>query len=104
MRKAKPKDTNSNINLLTCCPVCGGKLTLDTLYQYSIEQTITRSGRASSRSKKRDNGSLECSAIYCENNDFFTDYMLSVEKPRKTPYRIFQQLGRFFIETINEYE
>ena len=68
---------------LTKCPLCGGKLYLDSLCQYSVIRTITKNGRISKNYKTMDHGSMEAVALYCENQDFRTDYGLTVIEPSK---------------------
>ena len=63
------------------CPVCGGKLTVSCLYQYSLDFVVTKSGKVSKRYKKCDGGSMECSNVSCENNDFMTDFEMTVTEP-----------------------
>jgi hypothetical protein len=70
------------MEILNKCPICGGKLYEDSLYQYSIIYEIGKSGKILKGTKKRqDNGPMDSTAIRCENNDFATDYDLDIIEP-----------------------
>ena len=67
--------------ILNKCPVCGGKLEYNSLYQYSLVYKILKSGRLSARRvRKEDCGPMECGFITCTNEDceFMTDCDLKV--------------------------
>ena len=84
--------------LLNKCPVCGGRIYLDVLYQYSKVYPLSRTGiPAYSKMKKRDNGPMECSAIYCENDDFRTDYdRYNVVEPKHSGIKITVEDDKFY--------
>lgn len=54
-----------------CCPVCGGRIVVSELCQYSMEYVVLKkpSGKLSKKCKKVDNGSIECMIAGCENPD-----------------------------------
>ncbi len=97
MRKLKHIE-QSNIKLLTKCPVCGGRIKIDVLYQFSNVYNLTRSGKASARHKKDPATPMDCHALYCENMDFQTDYELAVITPQNPEYRVIQNGDRYFLQ------
>lgn len=63
-----------------CCPVCGGRIEVSYLYQYSLDYRLNKDGRLSKRYTKRDGGSMECGLAAClnchetwEDNEFDID-------------------------------
>ncbi|MBR4606343.1 MAG: hypothetical protein IKO41_08995 [Lachnospiraceae bacterium] len=69
--------------VLKRCPVCGGKLKVDTLYQYGLEYSVGKSGKVSKKYKKTDRGSMECASVFCEKEGCFrTNYLMEVEEPK----------------------
>ena len=93
-------------HILNKCPICGGRLYLDVLYQYSKVYPVARTGTpAYSKVKKRDNGPMECSAIYCENEDFRTDYEgYKVTEPAGSGIKITVENDKFYYTKENEDE
>ena len=88
----------TNPKKLTKCPVCGGRLILEDLYQYSINHYIGSSGKIINKGKhKKDIGPMEVSAIYCENNDFATDYEYYVTIPEHTNASVVEDEGIFYL-------
>lgn len=47
------------------CPDCGGKLTLEYLYQYGLRQRISSDGRICKRTEKVDNGPIDACILFC---------------------------------------
>jgi len=91
------------MKLLTKCPVCGGRIYLDVLYQYSKVYPMSRTGiPAYSKMKKRDNGPMECWAIYCENDDFRTDYDRCVVEPKHSGIKITVKDDKFYYTKEDE--
>lgn len=76
------------MKLLNKCPICGGALFTDTLYQFSYIQKINKSGKINKTKKRTNVGSMECYAIYCENKDFITDYDLEIIEPHEMKDKI----------------
>ena len=58
------------------------------LYQFSEQRHITRSGKAASRFKKTKPVSMECTALFCVNDDFMTDYTLDVIEPQNAGFTV----------------
>lgn len=52
-----------------CCPLCGGRIIVSDLRQYSMNYTVLKkpSGKISKKAKKVDNGPIECIVAGCEN-------------------------------------
>ena len=50
---------------ITECPICGGKIEVSFLYQYSHNYAITKKGRLSKRYTRRDNGPEEVAVASC---------------------------------------
>lgn len=52
-----------------CCPLCGSRIVISDLCQYSIEHVVLKKpfGKVSKRSKKVDNGPIESMIAGCEN-------------------------------------
>lgn len=49
------------------CPQCGGRLTLDSLYQYGILRKVKTDGTLCKRERRRDYGPMEFSYLICES-------------------------------------
>ena len=79
------------------CPVCGGRLYIDVLYQYSKMYPINKkTGAVSYKSWiKGTDGPLDCSALICENNDFRTNYDYEIEIPTDLA-------GEYYIESVDD--
>ena len=84
---------------LTKCPICGGKLFLDNMYQYSMVYEISMTGKVKPNGKRIDRGPMEESFIYCENDDFTTDCDLYVTKPRHSGIHVYQKGDRYYYDT-----
>lgn len=52
-----------------CCPLCGGRIIVSELCQYSMNYVVLKkpSGKLSKKFKKVDNGPIECIVAGCEN-------------------------------------
>lgn len=50
---------------VTCCPHCGGPLTVSEYYSYSRDYKITRKGILSKRSSLVEGGPIDCITAYC---------------------------------------
>lgn len=89
------------VHLLTCCPLCGGKIYIDDLCQYAIKRFIKRNGEESKTFEKIDYGSTNSSLIYCLNPecDFRTNE--DWEQDGGT-IRIFTEDGKYYWEDLNE--
>ncbi len=85
--------------LLNKCPICGGKIYIDSLYQYSLVREIGKRGAPISKSKKVDDGSMECSCIYCENHDFETDFDLNIVTPANLKWKVCSNNGKYYLDT-----
>ena len=48
------------------CPLCGGSIEISSLYQYSHDYKLTKSGRISKRYTTHDCGSMEVAVAMCE--------------------------------------
>ena len=92
------------MKLLNKCPICGGELFLDELYQYSMYSKILKSGKISKQSKKGDSGPLEAACIACVNNDFRTNYddMVTVCVPQYPRIKVEIIEGKFYYEIEDE--
>lgn len=60
------------------CPECGGRLTVEFLYQYGIKNKVKPDGTLCKRTRRTRAGSMEFSYLYCEacgwtaeENEFF---------------------------------
>ena len=87
------------MQLLNKCPICGGKLLEDNLYQYSRVYEIGKSGKTLSKYKKVEVGPMECAQIYCVNEDFITDYELNVVLPSEFEGNVFAKNGKYYLDT-----
>ena len=54
-----------------CCPLCGGRIVVSELCQYSMEYVVLKKpyGKLSKKAKKVDNGPIECMIAGCDNSD-----------------------------------
>lgn len=85
--------------ILNKCPVCGGKLVLNSLNQYTIVYGIKRNGELTAkRIRKEDQGPMEASFISCESGDFVTDCDLRVVVPSDARIIIFEKGGKYYYE------
>ena len=53
--------------VIKCCPICGGRIVVSDLYQYSLNYTMRKDGKIGKRGKRTDDGSLDASIAACEN-------------------------------------
>lgn len=84
---------------LNKCPVCGGALYTDMLYQFSIYRRIGKNGKESKDFERGAEGSMDDKrAIICENGDFQTDYMMEVIKPSGKRWEIETDNGVFYLQ------
>ena len=58
---------------VTCCPECGGKITISEHYAFSWDYTITRKGVLSKRGKRSDGGPIDCMTAYCNDCGTYWD-------------------------------
>lgn len=86
------------MKLLNKCPICGGVLYTDTLYQFSYIRKINKSGKENKTRKKTSSGLMECYAIYCENMDFQTNYDLEVIEPKDFNESIYMYNDIFYLK------
>lgn len=88
--------------LLNKCPICGSKIVYSALMQYSLNSQIKRNGELSVNTKKRDEGSMECGFIYCNNPDcdFVTDCDLNCDNYRNI--KIWQSGNKFYYENKDD--
>lgn len=52
---------------IKCCPLCGHKIVVSDLFQYSRDYKVTKAGKLSKRYTVNDCGSMEVSVAGCEN-------------------------------------
>lgn len=52
---------------IKCCPICGGRIVVSDLYQYSLNYTMRKDGKIGKRGKRADNGPIDESIAACEN-------------------------------------
>ena len=52
---------------IKCCPLCGGRIVVSDLYQYSLDYKMRKDGKIGKRRKYVDCGSMEVSLASCEN-------------------------------------
>lgn len=53
--------------VIKCCPLCGGRIVVSNLYQYSLDYTMRKDGKISKRHKRGDDGPVDVSLASCEN-------------------------------------
>lgn len=53
------------------CPLCGGRIKVGYFYQYSLDYTITKSGKLSKRYTKNEGGTMDVKNAYCESCDAY---------------------------------
>lgn len=60
------------------CPDCGGRLTIEELYQFGIKRKVKPDGTLCKRTRRTPDGSMEFSYLFCEacgwtaeENEFF---------------------------------
>lgn len=53
--------------VIKCCPLCGGRIVVSNLYQYSLDYTMRKDGKIGKRHKRGDDGSMDVSLASCEN-------------------------------------
>ena len=51
------------------CPHCGGRIIVSSLCQYTMEFWVKKDGTMSKKYKKCDNGPINSTIAYCENNE-----------------------------------
>ena len=86
--------------VLNKCPICGGKLEFCSLYQYSYDYTIKKNGELSKKAKKSDACSMDCGFIYCQNEDFVTDFDLVCTTNKNI--KIWEEHGKFMYEDLDK--
>ena len=52
---------------IKCCPLCGGRIVVSNLYQYSLDYTMRKDGKIGKRYKRGDDGAVDVSLASCEN-------------------------------------
>lgn len=52
-----------------CCPLCGQKIVVSALYQYSRDYETTKKGKLSTRYRTVDCGPMEVAIAACKNPD-----------------------------------
>ena len=57
--------------VIKCCPLCGGRIVVSNLYQYSLEYTMRKDGKIGKRYKRGDNYKT-CDARW-EEEEFFVE-------------------------------
>lgn len=56
-----------------CCPLCGGKIVVSFLYQYSLDHIVGRNGRLRKTFKKTEGGPMEVAVAACSECEAFWD-------------------------------
>lgn len=66
-----------------CCPLCGGRIIVSDLHQYSMDYVVLKRpfGKLSKKGKKVDCGTInnliagceDCCGAYWEENEFYID-------------------------------
>ena len=44
---------------IKCCPLCGGRIVVSNLYQYSLDYTMRKDGKIGKRYKRGDDGAVD---------------------------------------------
>mgnify|MGYP000240729551 CR=1 FL=1 len=52
---------------IKCCPLCGGRIVVSNLYQYSLDYTMRKDGKIGKWYKRGNDGSMNVSLASCEN-------------------------------------
>ena len=87
--KDLPLITGGIMELLKCCPICGGELIQEALSQYSICHKINKkNGFIAKKAKRMDIGPMDSLRIFCVNNDFATDFDLNIVTPKEFTYKV----------------
>lgn len=55
------------------CPLCGGKIVVSFLYQYSLDHIVGRNGRLRKNFKKVEGGPMEVAIAACSDCEAFWD-------------------------------
>ena len=53
--------------VIKCCPLCGGRIVVSNLYQYSLDYTMRKDGKIGKRYKRGEDGAVDVSLASCEN-------------------------------------
>lgn len=51
--------------VIKCCPLCGGRIVVSNLYQYSLDYTMRKDGKIGKRYKRGDDGAVDVSLASC---------------------------------------
>ena len=52
---------------IKCCPLCGGRIVVSDLCQYSLDRVMRQDGKIGIRHKRGSSGSMDVSIASCEN-------------------------------------
>lgn len=55
------------------CPLCGGKIVVSFLYQYSLDHIVGRNGRLRKTSRRSEGGSMEVAVASCSDCEAYWD-------------------------------
>lgn len=55
------------------CPLCGGKIVVSFLYQYSLDHVVGRNGRLRKTFKKAEGGPMEVAVAACSDCEAYWD-------------------------------
>lgn len=94
---------NRKKKILRKCPICGSALEHNELMQYTNVYRIKRNGEISlKRSRKLDNGSMECFFITCSNKEcnFLTDCDLTSLNHKNIVIEIYKD--KYYYEILEE--
>lgn len=50
--------------VIKCCPLCGGRIVVSNLYQYSLDYTMRKDGKIGKRYKRGDGGGRGCEPCF----------------------------------------